>query len=199
MMTRPLIWGFAVVVFAGVLAASVPGAAQADGSWLDQQPVASWNSPGMAIPTAPTTDPIDPRCLVSQRLAETDEDQALVDAGWILVGNYQGGWGVKTVTAASGFDGMCRPLGYQQFVFADGQLAGTISPYTMDSRSDGAANFIALQGPDRIVARFARYTSADALCCPSAESAVQYTVDRSSGAPVLLLQSVMTQKTSAGG
>ncbi|MHB8573990.1 MAG: LppP/LprE family lipoprotein [Dehalococcoidia bacterium] len=198
-MIRRTMWSLAIALLIGGAAVARPAATNADGGWLDQQPAAVWNQPGMDVPAAPLADSVDPRCLARQRPAETDEDYALTGAGWTLVGTYQGGWGIKTVIAASNFDGMCRPLGYQEFVFADGQFAGTVSPFLMDSRSDGAANFIALQGPDRIAVRFARYTAADALCCPSAESSVFYTIDRSSGNPVLVLTSVMTQKTSAGG
>src|SRR5689334_13774205 len=117
-----------------LIAALFPGRAAADGSWLDQ-PLATWNSPGMDLAQAPGMDPsTNPRCLDGGRPAETDADQALVANGWTLFSSYLGGWSTVVVRALSGYDGMCRPLGYNEFVFVDGQFAGTLSPDLMDSR-----------------------------------------------------------------
>jgi hypothetical protein len=75
----------------------------------------------------------NPQCLQGGgRPAETDADQALVANGWTLFSGYMAGWNTVVVRALSGYDGMCRPLGYNAFVFVDGQFAGTISPDVMD-------------------------------------------------------------------
>ena len=121
------------------------------------------------------------------RWAEGPEDQALVDAGWKLYGSYQAGWGVRVIKALSGHDGMCRPLGFQEFVFADGRFAGTISPVVMDSRTDGSGRVIGLD-QDGLTARFSRYSPEDPLCCPSGESMVQYDLERGDAGPVLVRQ-----------
>ena len=61
---------------------------------------------------------------------------------------------------------MCRPLGYNGFVFVDGAFAGTISPEPMDPRTTGAGSITGLQN-GRINARYVRYAATDPLCCPS--------------------------------
>jgi hypothetical protein len=180
------------------LLAMTPAATRADGSWLDQSPPVQWNTPGMAVPVAPAATP-DQRCLTTVRPAETDEDDALVQAGWYLVGGYQGGWGEYMAIGASNFDGMCRPLGFQTFVFVDGNFAGTISPVLMDSRTDGVVGQVALGVQDRIAALFSRYADTDPLCCPSRTTAASYHIDRSGELPVLLLDSTSTSPTSPGG
>lgn len=178
---------------------------RADGSWLDQ-PLTNWNQAGMEIPAPPAASEQagNPQCLQTVRPPQTAEDNAVVAAGWMLVGSYQGGWGVTILTATSDFDGMCRPLGYQVFVFADGAFAGTISPEAMSDRFDGAGRVDQLAGPflrnsaaPEITAEFSRYTPTDALCCPSAISTVTYSVDSGANGPVLTPHDVSTNPTSS--
>lgn len=160
------------------------------GSWLDQ-PLVNWNAPGMALPTAPWIDGnTDPRCSQRDRPAETDEDQALTANGWRLFGSYERGWGVTVVSGYAASDGMCRPLGYQWFVFVDGQFAGTIAPQPMDSRTDGAGRDVHLWYADQLGAEFSRYTPDDALCCPSGAASVDYRIDTTPDGPVLAPVSV---------
>ena len=76
-------------------------------------------------------------------------------------------WTVESARATSRFlagmadaDGMCRPLGYQLFVFVGGSFAGTLSPLPMDSRADQSSG--GWPAPDDIVsADFSRFTSSD--------------------------------------
>lgn len=188
-----------MALIAALAMAGVAGIARADGGWLDQQPPAQWNRQGMPVPVtrAATADEIgNPRCLDQVRPAETDEDRVVTDAGWYLVGGYQGGWGMIVVTGASSFDGMCRPLGYQIFVFAYGAFAGTLSPAPMDSRTDGAAGRVTISGPDRLTVQFSRYAPDDPLCCPSAQSFAEFHVDYTGDPPVVVLDSTFTQPTS---
>lgn len=156
-----------------------------EASWLDGD-LASWNTPGMAIPEAPppNAEP-DPRCVERERPAETKEDDALVAAGWRLFLPYQRGWGVTLIPALADYDGMCRPLGYQYFVFVDGVFAGTISPEPMNSRFDGAADDVNLWFKDQLSAEFRRYAADDPLCCPSGSAAVDYTIEETPDGPVL--------------
>ena len=161
-----------------------PIAAQ-EASWLDGD-LASWNTPGMAIPAAPTIDGnTDPRCSDRARPAETAEDESLAAQGWQLFLPYQRGWGVTLIPGLSAYDGMCRPLGYQYFVFVDGVYAGTIAPASMDSRTDGAAGDVNLWYKDQLGAEFLRYTADDALCCPSSTTSVEYTIATTVDGPVL--------------
>lgn len=173
--------------------------ARADGSWMDGA-LPQWNVPGSAVPLAPTSDPAQDdnlaRCGRDERPPETAEDAAVTLAGWRLFGAYQAGWSIQVIPALSGYDGMCRPWGFQEFVFVDGQFAGTISPEPMNSRFDGAATSVRLVAEDRIFATFVRYNQTDPLCCPSRTSAVSYRIERTDAGPVLVPMSASTQPTS---
>lgn len=184
-------------VLAGLLALGAAGTVHAAGDWLDQG-LGNWNEPGMAIPEAPPRDPLaleNPRCADQERPVETPEDELLVARGWRLYAGYQAGWGVKVISALSGYDGMCRPWGYQQFVFVDGVFAGTTSPELMNSREDGASSDISLFH-NRLTGTFLRYTDKDPLCCPSATSFVEYSIVRLDEGPVLRPERVTTQPTT---
>ena len=179
------------VLLAGLWMGYSPGAARAGSTWPGGPPT-PWNTPGMAVPRAPAADrlgssPTDPPCGELARPPETDGDRALVAAGWTLYGTYEAGWGITAVRATAAVDGMCRPIGYQDFVFVDGAFAGTIAPLPMNARTDGAASLAtpSAQG-EGVTAQFARYTEADPLCCPSATTHVDYRIDRSGPSPVLV-------------
>lgn len=116
------------------------------------------------------------------------EDYLLADRGWTVFGSYVGGWGIVVVKGLSGYDGMCRPLGFNEFVFVNGVFAGTISPMPMDSRTDGVGDVIALN-QDHLITQFQRYKPTDPLCCPSAQTSVTYTVTQTPQGPVLTPQS----------
>lgn len=194
---RTLLW----VVLVGCMVAVWPGRLRADGAWLDA-PLVPWNTPGMAVPAAPPDGLAlaDPRCGRQQRPPETAEDDAVVAAGWVLFNAYQSGWGVRVIDGLAGYDGMCRPMGYQGFVFVDGVFAGTVSPVPMASRFDGAGRTAVIQPPgDELSAVFARYTKDDPLCCPSAASYVTYRIDRVDGSPVLVPVSASTTPNSGTG
>ena len=75
----------------------------------------------------------------------------------MLYGSVQSYGLTRVVTAMSGVDGMCRPLGYQAFIYWEGRYAGTLSPTPMNSRTDGAITNIRLVSGTRIFAEFARY------------------------------------------
>ena len=176
------ILGTLVVVLTLVL--SLPASAQ-DATWLDGD-LASWNTAGMAIPAAPATDGNpDPRCAARERPAETAEDDALIAEGWRLFLPYQRGWGVTLISGLAGYDGMCRPLGYQSFVFVDGVFAGAISPEPMNSRTTGAATDVNLWYADQVSAEYLRYALDDPLCCPSSTDAVGFTIEETPDGPVL--------------
>lgn len=185
----------------GFALAEAPSA-RANGAWLDA-PLQNWNRPNQPVPHAPVqvAEPSNPQCLTTVRPAETDEDRAVVAAGWKLVGTFQGGFGAMVVTATTDFDGMCRPVGYQVFVFYHEAFIGTISPETMVSRSDGAEqrvflmpSFTASRVPS-LSADFSRYTEQDALCCPSRVSSVNYSIEFVEGGWVLVPKDVSTSPT----
>jgi hypothetical protein len=174
----------------------------ADGAWLNQQPLTNWNTAGAAIPAAPArTEPV-PACPPSVRSPQTAEDRQVAAAGWWLVGTFEGGYGVMVVTGVSDLDGMCRPLGYQTFVFFLERFIGTISPVLMDSRSDGGGGVQSINpplsdgpGPEglpSLTASFARYRPDDGACCPSATSTVAYTLVQTATGWVLTPGNVTT-------
>jgi LppP/LprE lipoprotein/META domain len=146
--------------------------------WLDQSKPVSWNTSGAMLPSAPQMEPaLDPRCQTLARPPELEADKRLTDLGWHLVGEYQGGWGALVIQATAGYDRMCRPRAYQVFVFLHGMFAGTLSPGTMDSRTDGALSRVSLQDGRRLVADYLRYTPSDPLCCASRTTTVVFEID----------------------
>jgi hypothetical protein len=101
-------------------------------------------------------------------------------AGWIpfqYFGKPFAQGDVEIVGGMTGADGMCRPAGYNVFVFVGGRHAGTLSPGPMTSRLDGASGDVRMPLPE-IAVEFARYTEKDPLCCPSSRSTVRFRIDR---------------------
>lgn len=155
-------------------------ACASEAAWLDELNPGTWNKPGMSIPAAPkVNEKRDPRCASQSRPPQFREEIDVHEQGWHLIGPYQGGWNVFVIAAAADYDGMCRPLQYQYFVFVHGAFAGTLSPQFMDSRTDGALNHISFDpsGSDLHV-QYLRYTPSDALCCPSRTTSVVFAIDR---------------------
>jgi hypothetical protein len=176
--------------------------AEADGAWLNQPPRANWNTAGAALPQPPPRTEQIPTCPPTVRSPQTEEDRQVAAAGWWLFGSFQGGYGVMVVLGASNFDGMCRPLGFQTFVFFQEVFIGTTSPVLMDSRSDGVQQVVVISPPPTdgpgpeglpsLTASFSRYTASDPLCCPSATSTVAYTLVRTPTGWVLTPGNVTT-------
>ncbi|HEY7289204.1 MAG TPA: LppP/LprE family lipoprotein [Vicinamibacterales bacterium] len=153
-------------------------------AWLDEAKPASWNKPGLPIPSAPKVDePVDPRCREQARPPQLTEDRLVRDRGWDLIGAFEGGWDVVVIQGTAGYDGMCRPRRYQAFVFVRGEFAGTLSPQPMESRTDGALDRIFLGGRTQLTAQYRRYSPSDALCCPSKTTSVEFAI---SSAPALV-------------
>lgn len=173
------------LIIAFVTGSTAMGRAQGEvASWLDDAKPASWNKPGATIPAAPHVQgPLDPRCREAARPPQLEQDKQLRDQGWDLVGAYQGGWETLVIRGTAGYDGMCRPRQYQDFVFVRGMFAGTLSPRAMDSRADGALTRVSLQSSRRLVAEYNRYAATDALCCPSRTTTVVF--DMLDNPPVL--------------
>lgn len=153
--------------------------------WLDVPKPASWNKPGAAVPAAPKLqESADPRCRELTRPAQSAEDKQVRAHGWDLVGGYQGGWQIVVIGGTAGYDGMCRPRQYQQFVFVQGAFAGTLAPQPMDSRTDGAISRVFLQNARQLMVEYQRYAATDPLCCPSGTTAVNFDIDAGVVRPV---------------
>lgn len=145
-------------------------------SWLDR-PMNNWNTGNGVVPNAPRVlVPIDQRCLATIRTPESIADRAVTRAGWSLFGPSISYGPITIVTAMVSVDGMCRPNQYNGFVFVRDRFAGTLSPELSTARADGSLGDIRLYSPTEFRAEFARYTSRDALCCPSQTSTVKYSI-----------------------
>lgn len=160
----------------------------ADGAWLTP-PYTSWNTPGMSIPlagpaTSDDTEFSSTPCL--PRTPETAEDKAVSGAGWTLFDAYISGWGMTVIDGERGYDGMCRPLDWQSFVFVNGVFAGTLSPVDMEARTTGDLLGVrVLPGGTSIVAQYAKYVGSDPFCCPSQDMSITYDVNSQGGLPVV--------------
>ena len=173
---------------------------QPPASWLDK-PFVIWNKAGASVPMAPLTRANRDRILATcteSLLTSTPAERALSDAGWIPFLNFdqkieQGD--IEIVGGMAGVDGMCRPTGYNLFVFAGGRFAGTLSPVPMISRTDASSGAVRIIGPENISAEFVRYTEKDALCCPSSRVTVRFRINRLS-APVVAPTELRTTRST---
>lgn len=166
--------------------------AAAQTSWLDR-PLSNWNSTTV-VPNAPRSQgesPLSSQCRDNVRNPESISDRAVTRAGWSLFGASQTYGAVTLIKGMASVDGMCRPNQYNAFVFVGNRFAGTLSPTPMDARSDGALSYATLVSANSILGDFVRYTSSDALCCPSQTSNVSYTITNGRVAPT----DVSTQAT----
>lgn len=196
-MLRPftlLLRGLMSVSLVGI-AATVWAQQPAKGVWLDRPAPDNWNKPGATIPRAPRGSgglTSNTRCSDSTRRPENAVDSIAAAAGWKLYGPVQSYSGTVVINAMSDVDGMCRPLGYQTFVFVKGKYAGSLSPSPMDSRTDGSSVNVRLISPTQLFAEYSRYADADALCCPSRQSTVNYRIDTTPRGAVVVPSSVDT-------
>jgi heat shock protein HslJ len=164
-------------------------------SWLDVPKPSAWNTPGATVPLAHRTSaPSEDRCLALARPAQTDLDERVRDEGWDLVDAYQGGWHMVVIRGAASYDGMCRPIAYQDFVFVRGAFAGTLAPRPMDSRSDGALSRVFLQNEHQLIAEYQRYDRSDPLCCPTKTTRVVFEI---ANGPVVQPVSASTSQVSS--
>ena len=187
----------AAILILGVLVAhgTVGHSQEAAMSWLDAPKIASWNAAGQAIPAAPKVQgSVNARCRDLARPPHGEEDKQVRERGWDLIGAFQGGWQVLVVRGTVGYDGMCRPMQYQDFVFVRGIFAGTLAPTPMDSRTDGALGRVSLPGPGQLIAEYSRYEKSDALCCPS--RITQVTFDIAGSPAVARARSASTSQTA---
>lgn len=173
-------------------------AQQAPASWLDR-PLTAWNTAGSPLPKAPAADEAKDMVIARCKLTpprSTAPEQAIDAAGWIPFWNVDRQLlqdDVEIVGGMRAADGMCRPMTYHLFVFVGGQFAGTLSPAPMLSRSDGSSGAVRLPLP-AITSEFARYTNADALCCPSSRVTVRYRIDRGAAGPVVVPVEIRTTR-----
>ena len=142
-------------------------------------------------------DASNPRCDATARAPRSAVDRLVIAQGWKLTAlteNRRGKAGlIEIVGAFRQYDGMCRPLQFQAFVFIDERLVGTLSPKLMNSREDGALDRVTVSESGEIGASFLRYRQNDALCCPSRESTAVYAFQPEAGGYRLKLLRVATK------
>jgi len=176
------------ILFSAVVAAWAP-----EPTWLDR-PMSNWNVPGRAMPRAAingeTIAEIAKRCALHPANGSTPGERLVAAAGWLPFHMFDRQIvqrDVEILGGLAGADGMCRPVDFNVFVFVGGQLAGTLSPADMASRTDGSiAGGVRLADDDTIAAEFARYAEADPVCCPSGRVTVRYRIDRKATPPVVV-------------
>jgi hypothetical protein len=175
-----------------ILACALPAAAESPSAWLDKA-VSNWNKAGAAPPAATkAAEGPEARCGSALRPATAKEDKLVTAAGWFLVGAMQVFGRTRALLATAGVDGMCRPEGFQGFVFVDGRFAGTLAPQPMRARSDGTLSAFRLVSEQSLSADFARYLDQDPLCCPSRTSSVRYRIDTVADEPLVVPLDVST-------
>jgi hypothetical protein len=159
--------------------------------WLDRSPLEPWNRVGAPIPAAPSAS--EPRAALTTRcrsIVQTGSPAAadLAQAGWVPFLHVDRRIARDDVEVIGGMveaDAACEPTAFNLFVFVANRYAGALSPVPMRSRADGAVGAVRLTGPDAMTAEFARYTDADAMCCPSSTFRVTYRVNRGTTPPVV--------------
>lgn len=168
---------FIFAVFLAILPFSFNALAQTS-QWLDMKPLPNWNSRKRVIlETKKISNAELKRCSTSVRQPTLSQDFLLTKMNWTLTGAAQVFGNTAIITTAEGFDGMCRPLKYETYVFIGNKLAGALTPAPVNSREDGSLSSVNLYSETEFTAEFARYRNSDALCCPSKIERVLYRVD----------------------
>lgn len=152
--------------------------------------MAVWHQPGASIPS-PTGGPeargaLLRRCGAPGAKVTATASTALGKAGWVPFLHLDQPLqrdAVEVIGGMSAASPGCEPNTFNLFVFVGGAFAGTLSPAPMTPARDGVVGAVRLAGPDALSAEFARYTSADAECCPSSRVRVSYRIDRAGGRP----------------
>jgi len=177
--------------FAFVLSCGINVFAQSD--WLDMKPLPNWNSRSRAILQTEKMPAGElAQCGKFVRQPTLPADKLLAKYGWTLVGPAQVYGKTTVVSWAQGFDGMCRPRGFQTLVFVGNRVAGTLSPGPMDSRTDGSLVNVKMTSETTLTAEYVRYRASDALCCPYKVEAVTFVI-KPDGANFLLTPETKTQ------
>ncbi len=182
---------FLLATFAVVLSCGFDAFAQSD--WLDMKPLPSWNERKRAIlQTKKISSAELKRCAVVVRQPTLPQDKLLTKMGWTLTGAAHVFGNTTVVTVAEAFDGMCRPLKFDTYVFVGNRVAGTLSPGQMDSRTDGSLVNVQMTDERNLTAEYVRYRDSDALCCPYKTEAVTFVI-KPDGANFLLVPESKTQ------
>jgi hypothetical protein len=164
------------------------------GAWLDS--VREWQFSAADLRRGQSQNP-NPQCDAASRVPQGAAERLLATEGWKLsaasVSRRDRASLIEVVQGFRQYDGMCRPLNFQTFVFVNERPIGTLSPRLMNSREDGALQQVSISDPGEITATFLRYSTRDALCCASRESRAVYSVVQEAGNYKLKLLRVETK------
>ena len=134
----------ACMLTAGLLVSQQTPYERSDGSWLDAP--MGWNQSPIELLRGQPEGP-NPKCDPTVRAPQSAAERLLTAAGWKLTISEvkrSGGHSIEIVQAFRQFDGMCRDLQAQAFVFVNDRLVGTLSPRLMNARAlarcDGSAH-----------------------------------------------------------
>jgi hypothetical protein len=185
---------WALVLAAALWATQVP-VDRYDGSWLDA-PVDNWK-PSTELARGQREGP-NPKCDPTNRGPLTEAERFLANAGWMFkpqvsTSSRNPRRTIEIVRGFRQFDGECRALQEQAFVFVNDRLIGILSPNLMHSRSDGGLMEATVSESGEIRARFARYSQTDALAASSRESLAVYSVTPQGNTYILKLVRVETK------
>ena len=187
----------ACMLTAGLLVSQQTPYERSDGSWLDAP--MEWNLSPTELLRGQPEGP-NPKCDPTVRAPQSAAERLLTVAGWklrtISEVKRSGGHSIEIVQAFRQFDGMCRDLQAQAFVFVNDRLVGTLSPRLMNGRADGQLAKAVISESGEITATFLRYNPTDALCCPSRESLAFYSTVPEAGTHVVKLLPVETRQRS---
>lgn len=185
-MMKPYAWLSGSLAIASLTLSPLAIAADG-GDWLDTETIDNWNVAGASVPIAPPQESTNfEYCKQAIREPQVLEDVAVTAAGWQLYGPLQIYGETTVVMGMANADGMCRPMVHQAFVFVDGEFAGTLSPTPMNSRTDGNLFAIDLIKDNYLRGAYQRYEPSDALCCPSAENYLFFTIEEQEGLPLVI-------------
>ena len=190
-MTFP--WSASLLIAGLVVTQEVPYE-RSDGSWLDAP--TEWRFSNAELLRGQPEGP-NSTCDPTTRASRSAAERLLTEAGWKLrldtEVNRTAERSIEIVQAFRQFDGMCRSLQAQAFVFVNNGLIGVLSPKLMNARKDGDLADVVVSGSGEIRAKFFRYGQADALCCPSRESLAVYSVMLEGDTNILRLLRVDTR------
>jgi len=158
-------------------------------NWLDQNSSSNWNGNSEISKTKKISSSELKRCADEVRTPSLEGDTILMKNGWTLIGyTTQVNGDTAVIPVAGGFDGNCRPLKTQTFVFVGSKLAGTLSPGLMNSRTDGNVTNVKLTSATTLTAEYARYRANDPLCCPWKTQEVSFVIKQNGGNYLLTRQ-----------
>jgi hypothetical protein len=167
-----------------------------DGTWLDTRAAWKWSEAELR---RGERERGNTRCEALTRPPATPAERILSQAEWMLTGSASitnRKTGIEIAYGFRQFDGMCRDLQGQGFVFVNGRAIGTLSPRLTYARSDGHLGEVTVSDSGEVRATFRRYSPKDPLCCPSRESVAFYSVAREGSTYVLKLLRVETKSLS---